>query len=1020
MNATEELSFRAVNEKRGASGAPASAVTLPTAVLSANEAAPAEPAPAPAASKLPFDPLRLVAALWKNLPWIILCGLIFAGIGFGLGYLRFKNLYSASTSLIRQELPNTFQASESGESFKPKQLTVGTLVSVLRSPSLLKKVSAQTHPTVPAGMLAMKLTVTPERNTDVIRVEYEGWNTAEATANVLNVYGDAVVQLTRDLQAQEAVQVNKVLVQQIATIDTELVKVGESILEFSKEAQLVSADKETDAYLRQLGDLSLKYETMRIDFETIDLKLESLQSELARHNPAAAKLQEARNELNNLLVRYTEANPVVSEQRARIAAMEKDLEASANRPVNDSQLAGSTAATSLYLELVEMKAQKQTLSSQLEKLGKVRDAVQAKLAALPEKSIQLARLRARQQSLETARTMLGSRQREAQMFAENAPGYYRVLSAPSVQDVAAKSRWPKIILVTLALGALGTCGGAGLVLGREVLDERIKTAHDLARVSKLPTLLRMPAFDKAATDETRQWAFRSWMTLASSLRASPGGAHVLGVLAAGRGAGRSTLIFQLARAAVQRGHEVVLVTNREPAAGELPDGLPRHGLAEVLAEPRQLFAKADAGIHLVTHDETWTWTRERRQAWLQALGAWRQVRSLVVLVELPACDDPEALLLAESIPNLLWVGGASSGGGETRRQLEALRAGKCHLLGSVFNRRGAASSVPFLGKWATALLFFGLASLSAQAAGPADAPAWQEKLTLGPGDTISISTFGRADSLRSDIPVGPDGKISYLEAHDISVTGLSIDELRGVLDAELGKYYRNVRTIVTPGLLGSKRYFMLGKVVDKGVFTLDRPLTILEAVARSRGLETGLFQQNTVELADLPRAFLSRRGKRMPVDFERLFQRGDLSQNIALEPDDYLYFPSANVNEVYVLGAVKSPGIQGFTPNASVIGMVTVRGGFTEKAYLDKVLVVRGSLTHPETFVVDARKILSGKSKNFALMPKDIVFVAEKPWARAEELIDVALRTFMQAAAAGWASENVGPLITAPIIPTIQ
>jgi hypothetical protein len=53
-------------------------------------------------------------------------------------------------------------------------------------------------------------------------------------------------------------------------------------------------------------------------------------------------------------------------------------------------------------------------------------------------------------------------------------------------------------------------------------------------------------------------------------------------------------------------------------------------------------------------------------------------------------------------------------------------------------------------------------------------------------------------------------------------------------------------------------------------------------------------------------------------------------------------------------------------------------------------------------------------------MPKDIVFVAEKPWARAEELIDVALRTFMQAAAAGWASENVGPLITAPIIPTIQ
>jgi polysaccharide export outer membrane protein len=57
---------------------------------------------------------------------------------------------------------------------------------------------------------------------------------------------------------------------------------------------------------------------------------------------------------------------------------------------------------------------------------------------------------------------------------------------------------------------------------------------------------------------------------------------------------------------------------------------------------------------------------------------------------------------------------------------------------------------------------------------------------------------------------------------------------------------------------------------------------MIEAIAQAGGLETGMFEQNTVELADLSHSFMIRNGQRLPVDFEQLFQRGDLSQNIAL------------------------------------------------------------------------------------------------------------------------------------------
>ena len=81
-----------------------------------------------------------------------------------------------------------------------------------------------------------------------------------------------------------------------------------------------------------------------------------------------------------------------------------------------------------------------------------------------------------------------------------------------------------------------------------------------------------------------------------------------------------------------------------------------------------------------------------------------------------------------------------------------------------------------------------------------------------------------------------------------------------------------------------------------------------------------------MELADLGRSFLVRNGQRVPVDFERLFERGDLSQNVPLEPDDFLYFALASANEIYVLGQVTAPGVAAFLPRTSAMSVIAARG----------------------------------------------------------------------------------------------
>ncbi len=165
-----------------------------------------------------------------------------------------------------------------------------------------------------------------------------------------------------------------------------------------------------------------------------------------------------------------------------------------------------------------------------------------------------------------------------------------------------------------------------------------------------------------------------------------------------------------------------------------------------------------------------------------------------------------------------------------------------------------------------------------------------------------------------------------------------------------------------------------------------------------------------VDLADPSRSFLVRAGRRFPVNLERLFQEGDLSQNVALEPNDYLYFAPGDPKEIYVLGEVNFPGPMPFLPDMTAIGAVAGVGGFNDRAWQRKLLVIRGSLNHPETFVVNATAALSSKEPDFKLQPKDIVYVNYRPWIKAEELLAAAATSFVQAAVVVWTGVKVTPI----------
>ena len=282
-----------------------------------------------------------------------------------------------------------------------------------------------------------------------------------------------------------------------------------------------------------------------------------------------------------------------------------------------------------------------------------------------------------------------------------------------------------------------------------------------------------------------------------------------------------------------------------------------------------------------------------------------------------------------------------------------------------------------------------------------------KEYTLGPGDKLDIEVLGEADT-RAETIVTPDSKVYFNLAPGIDVKGKSVMQLQKELQTKLTAYYKRPQVTVNLTEAKSQRIWVLGRLYNPGIFPLSRPMRVLDAISLAGGLFASRFTGTTEELADLRHSFLKRNGKLMPVDFQKLIRDGDLSHNIYLEPNDYIYLPSSLSSEIYVLGAVTEPRPVGFMNEMNIMSALGHVAGATPDADLEHVTIVRGSLTEPKYAVVDVRAIAAGKATNFRLQPGDIVYVPKPGQISLQRYAKLATETFVQVVGASEGSNAVG------------
>jgi len=157
-----------------------------------------------------------------------------------------------------------------------------------------------------------------------------------------------------------------------------------------------------------------------------------------------------------------------------------------------------------------------------------------------------------------------------------------------------------------------------------------------------------------------------------------------------------------------------------------------------------------------------------------------------------------------------------------------------------------------------------------------------DEYVLGPEDMIQILVWKNPE-LSITIPVRPDGRISVPLIGDVQASGYTTTKLSEVITKRLTAYVQapNVTVILTQ--INSPKVFVMGRGAASNVIILKRKTSLLELFSFI------VLNPNS----DLKNASLIRNSERLPNRIKDLVVKGDLTQNIMLQPGDIVYIPDS-------------------------------------------------------------------------------------------------------------------------------
>jgi len=258
-----------------------------------------------------------------------------------------------------------------------------------------------------------------------------------------------------------------------------------------------------------------------------------------------------------------------------------------------------------------------------------------------------------------------------------------------------------------------------------------------------------------------------------------------------------------------------------------------------------------------------------------------------------------------------------------------------------------------------------------------------DQYVLGPGDGLTVNIWGEYEEL-TEVRVTPDGKIILPTIGNLKVVGLSLAQAESLVEAEVKKYYRNVKSGVSLTSLRVFEVAVLGAAQLPGSY-LETPVKRVSDVLSEAG---GVVEGGSSRFIQV-----WREGRVVAVaDMTAFLRRGDQAANPYLMDGDVIFVPpignmiiSVVANEV-VVSAQSGQVIENSVPSTiemkegdRLADLLAELGSVSPWWNLGGIYILRESKAPEGTMkiVVDGYRLLFDKdeSQNIEMRGGDRVFI---------------------------------------------
>ena len=157
---------------------------------------------------------------------------------------------------------------------------------------------------------------------------------------------------------------------------------------------------------------------------------------------------------------------------------------------------------------------------------------------------------------------------------------------------------------------------------------------------------------------------------------------------------------------------------------------------------------------------------------------------------------------------------------------------------------------------------------------------------IGAGDILEITTWKEEDFSRETVLVRLDGMITFPLIDDIKAEGRTTMQVKAAIEEKLKNFVSDPNVTVHLQASLSKKFYILGEVMQTGEYPLVKNYTVLQAFALAGGFTEWASKKEILLLRKV-----DGKDKILRINYKQIIKGKDFDQNVRIEPDDTIIVP---------------------------------------------------------------------------------------------------------------------------------